>query len=541
LTIFKVEKFSQQYDPRLVKGRMAQQYQTLRLILGDQLNAQHPWFERQDNSVLYVMMELRSETDYAKHHIQKVIGFFAAMRLFARHLKETGHQVHYIPLDHPSNQQRFDANCQSLIQQHGIPSFEYQEPDEYRVDEHLKQFAAQLHEQGISSRVYATAHFFTERHTLKQMFAGKKTYLMETFYRKMRTQYGILMEADGKTPLSGRWNYDAENRKKLPIKQPIPPPPTYYRNVAELLQMLQQQNISTIGQLDDSAHFNWPLTRAESLDLLAHFVKIRLSFFGDYQDAMTPRDWVLFHSRLSFSLNIKLISPKEVIQACIQYWEQHPDRISIATLEGFVRQILGWREYMRGIYWAEMPTYSSLNFFEHSAPLPSWYWTAETKMNCLHHAISQSLDRAYAHHIQRLMVTGSFALLLGVHPDEVDAWYLGIYMDALEWVEMTNTRGMSQYADGGIVGSKPYVGSANYIDKMSDYCTQCHYDKSLRYGHKACPFNSLYWDFYDRHREKLAKNPRIGMMYPILNKMPESELSNIRAQATAYKQNIENL
>ncbi len=308
-----------------------------------------------------------------------------------------------------------------------------------------------------------------------------------------------------------------------------------------MLGMLQQQQLSTIGRLTDSERFNWPLTRAKSLDLLSHFVKFRLSLFGDYQDAMTPRDWVLFHSRLSFSLNIKLISPKEVIEACIQYWTQHQERISIATLEGFVRQILGWREYMRGIYWAEMPNYQSLNFFQHTAPLPSWYWTAETKMNCLHHAISQSLDRAYAHHIQRLMVTGSFALLLGVHPDEVDAWYLGIYMDALEWVEITNTRGMSQYADGGIVGTKPYVGSANYVDKMSDYCAQCHYDKSLRYGHRACPFNSLYWDFYDRHREKLAKNPRIGMMYPILNKMPESELAQIRAQAKMYKQNIENL
>ncbi len=304
---------------------MSQQFHTLRLILGDQLNVRHSWFEQQDQGVLYVLMEVRSETDYVKHHIQKVIGFFMAMRLFGEQLKEAGHQLHYLQLDDPRNQQRFDANCLSLIQQHHIQSFEYQEPDEYRVDEHLKQFVAQLNTRGIRTQVFSTEHFFTERYTLKQMFAGKKTYLMETFYRKMREQQGILMEADGKTPLTGRWNYDAENRKKLPSKIAIPPAPTYYRNVGVMLGMLQQQQLSTIGRLTDSERFNWPLTRAKSLDLLSHFVKFRLSLFGDYQDAMTPRDWVLFHSRLSFSLNIKLISPKEVIEACIQYWTQHQE------------------------------------------------------------------------------------------------------------------------------------------------------------------------------------------------------------------------
>ena len=237
-------------------------------------------------------------------------------------------------------------------------------------------------------------------------------------------------------------------------------------------------------------------------------------------------------------MNVKLLSPLEVVTACVSYWEKHQDTVSIAQLEGFVRQIIGWREYMRGIYWAKMPKYSTMNYFNHEAALPNFFWTGKTKMKCLSHSIGQSLDYAYAHHIQRLMVTGSFSLLLGVHPDEIDKWYLGIYMDAIEWVEITNTRGMSQFADGGIVGTKPYVGSANYINKMGDYCSNCSYDRKKRHGKDACPFNSLYWDFYDRHREKLGKNHRIGMTYRILDKMDSEELVKTLEQADFYKKNV---
>lgn len=523
-----------------ISNDMSERFHTLRLLLGDQLNEQHSWFAQQDSGILYVLMELRSETDYVVHHIQKIVGFFGAMRLFAKTLTQAGHKVHYYLLDDPHNAQSFDQNCLALITQYGIQRFEYQEPDEYRLEVVFNQLAQTLHAHGLTTRVVSSEHFFTERLFLKKMFADKKSYLMEAFYRKMRQMHQIMMEPDGKTPLTGRWNYDAENRKKLPAKHPIPPCPVYHHPVDDIVGMIKQLGIKTIGRLEDGA-FQWPLTRAESLHLLSNFIQHSLPYFGAYQDAMTSRDWLLFHSKLSFSLNIKLISPREVIDACIAYASQHPEHIPIAALEGFVRQILGWREYMRGIYWAEMPAYQTLNFFDHNAPLPSWFWTAETRMNCMHHAIGQSLDHAYAHHIQRLMVTGSFALLLGVHPNEVDAWYLGIYMDAVEWVQITNTRGMSQYADGGIVGTKPYAGSANYIDKMSDYCSQCHYDKSLRYGHKACPFNSLYWDFYDRHSHKLAHNPRIGMMYPMLHKMTEEERAKIKAQADEYKKNIEQL
>jgi deoxyribodipyrimidine photolyase-related protein len=240
-------------------------------------------------------------------------------------------------------------------------------------------------------------------------------------------------------------------------------------------------------------------------------------------------------------LNSKLLSPLEVVNRAVKFWEDNQDRISISQIEGFVRQIIGWREYMRGIYWTKMPDYETLNYLNHHRKLPHWFWTGDTKMNCLKHSIGQSLEYAYAHHIQRLMVIGNFSLLAGIHPDEVDEWYLGIYIDAIQWVEITNTRGMSQYADGGIVGSKPYVSSANYIDKMSHYCGTCFYDKSKKVGYKACPYNSLYWDFYDRNSDKLSKNPRIGMAYVTLNKMQPEQKAEILAQAEIYLNDIENL
>ena len=512
-------------------------YHTLRLILGDQLNAQHSWLQDNDPSILHVLMEILPETQYVQHHVQKICAFFLAMRAFATKLQAAGHQVKYFQLDDRDNQQNFEANCQALIEVHSIQKFEYQLPDEWRLDQLLKSFCQSL---PIRHQVYDSEHFLSTRNELADLFKGKKTYLMESFYRKMREKHQILMEPNGKTPLTGRWNYDAENRKKMPASITVPPTLEQYRDVEDILLMLEKMGVKTMGSIQ-AKRFNWPVTRAESLALLEHFVQIRLRAFGDYQDAMTDRDWLLFHSRLSFSMNVKLVHPREVVDACISYWQKDQKNVPYAALEGFVRQIIGWREYMRGVYWAEMPNFAQLNYFNHQAALPTWYWTGQTKMRCLAQAIGQSLDRAYAHHIQRLMLTGNFALLLGVHPDEVDAWYLGIYIDALEWVEITNTRGMSQFADGGIVGTKPYVSSANYIHKMSDHCGKCHYDKSLRYGPKACPFNALYWDFYDRHTQKLRGNPRIGMAYQVWGKMDAEERGKILAHADWIKTEVDSL
>jgi deoxyribodipyrimidine photolyase-related protein len=294
--------------------------------------------------------------------------------------------------------------------------------------------------------------------------------------------------------------------------------------------MIGSSGIRTIGTVDPES-LVWPLDAWEAKKSLAHFLKHGFRHFGSYQDAMATEHRALFHSRLSFALNTKMLSPQHVVEEAIRYWNRNRNEIGIAQVEGFVRQILGWREYMRGVYWAEMSGFRSMNFFGHQNPLPSYYWSGKTNMRCMAYAIGQSLEDAYAHHIQRLMVTGNFALLAGIHPDQVDAWYLGIYIDALPWVELTNTRGMSQFADGGLVGTKPYVSTANYIDRMSDYCRVCSYDRRRRTGESACPFNSLYWDFYHRHRERLEAIPRIGFVYRTLDRMNEGEKQAVLKQA----------
>lgn len=514
---------------------LSKNFMVLRLILGDQLNHHHTWFQEKNNDILYVMMEMRQETDYVKHHIQKIVGFFSAMRFFAQNLEKQGHHIIYLRLDDVQNKQSLTQNLKWIIEQNSIRQFEYQLPDEYRLDEQLKVFLDTIN---IPSKVYDTEHFLSQRNELGEFFKGKKTFLMENFYRMMRKKYGILM--DGNEPLTGQWNYDADNRKKLPKEHRPPEPLTFSRDISDIYELVQKQGIQTIGNINPKAFF-WPVTREESLQLLDFFVKNCLPNFGTYEDAMAMQYWSIYHSRLSFSLNIKLLSPLEVVEQAVEHWKHNQDKINIAQIEGFVRQIIGWREYMRGIYWHQMPEFQKLNFFEHKIKLPDFFWTARTKMNCMKHAIGQSLHLAYAHHIQRLMIIGNFCLLAGINPDEIDEWYLGIYIDAIEWVEITNTRGMSQYADGGIVGSKPYVSSANYIDKMSDYCSSCFYDKNKKVGQKSCPFNSLYWHFYERNRAKLERNPRIGMAYTLLNKMPDQQRQEMIQQAESYLSKIEEL
>lgn len=508
---------------------------TLRLILGDQLNSQHSWFQEVNDSVTYVLMEIRSETDYATHHIQKIVGFFASMQHFTSELQLQKHQVIYIHLNDNTNLQSFEKNIQLLIEKEQFTHFEYQHPDEYRLDEQLKQFCKTL---SISSSVSDSEHFMSSRNELGDFFNGKKTFLMESFYHMMRKKHHVLM--DGDKPLTGKWNYDGENRKKLPKDHKPTSPLVFQNDVTAIVSEIEKTDIKTIGNLQPK-NFVWPINRKQSLELLDFFVTDCLCLFGSYQDAMTPNEWSLYHARISFSMNVKMISPLEVINRAVLEWENNSETIAYHQLEGFVRQIIGWREYMRGIYWNKMPEYATMNYFNHENSLPEWFWTGKTKMNCLKDAINQSLNYAYAHHIQRLMVTGNFALLAGIHPDEVDAWYLGIYIDAIEWVEITNTRGMSQFADGGIVGTKPYVSSASYIDKMSHYCGSCFYKKSVKTGDKACPFNSLYWNFYDKNEDKLGKNPRIGMMYNVWRKMKPEDKVALLEQADYYLKNIHEL
>jgi deoxyribodipyrimidine photolyase-related protein len=509
---------------------------TLKLILGDQLNLDHSWFKTADTNTIFCLFEMRQETDYVTHHIQKIVGFFAAMRNFAQNLEEAGHTVIYYKINDSQNTQSLTQNILQIIEKHNIENFEYQLPDEYRLDEQLKTFCNQLH---IPFSVANTEHFLSERHTVAQLFEGKKQILMETFYRQMRKQYSILLEPDGK-PIGGKWNYDAENRNKWKGTPIEPKHNAISNNLEGIFEEIKQSGANYFGNIN-AKEFNWPISQEQANIILDYFIKHSLPYFGQFQDAMSQKAQLLFHSRLSFALNIKLISPLYVVQKCIEAWLAKPALISLPQIEGFVRQIIGWREYMRGIYWWKMPEYETLNYFNHQTKLPEYFWTGKTNMNCVKNAVQNSLDNAYAHHIQRLMVTGNFTLLAGIDPSEVDNWYLGIYIDAIQWVEITNTRGMSQFADGGIVGSKPYVSSANYIDKMSDYCGNCHYDKKLKYGKNACPFNSLYWHFYERNRPLLEKNNRIGMMYNVLNRMAADEKQKTLAQADYYLNHLEEL
>ena len=506
---------------------------TLRLILGDQLNSQHSWFTKTNPDVTYLMLEMRQETDYVTHHIQKVLGFFLSMRQFAQELQEKGHQFIYLTLDDPQNQQSLATQIKTLVTKEGFNRFEYLLPDEYRLDQQLKECCNDL---GIPCQAVDTEHFLSDREFLTNFFKGKKTYLMESFYREMRRKYQILME--GNQPITGQWNYDQDNRQALKDKSLILPARLHPKQVGPILDMLERSGVKMLGTVDPES-FHWPTSRQESLELLTHFCEHLLVHFGSYQDALTTWDPYLFHSRLSFSLNSKLITPLEVVQTVEAYWFTHQDQIGIAQVEGFIRQIIGWREYMRGIYWAIMPDFAQLNYFGHERKLPNWFWSGKTNMNCLSQSIKQSLDLAYAHHIQRLMVTGNFALLAGIDPDEVDRWYLGIYIDAIEWVEITNTRGMSQFADGGIVGTKPYVSSANCIKKQGNYCSTCVYQADKKTGEGSCPFNSLYWHFHARNRALLEKNPRIGMVYRTWDKMGNKQ--ELIDQADYYLERLEEL
>ena len=511
---------------------------TLRLILGDQLHRMHSWFKDVDPDVIYVMMEVRSETDYVTHHIQKVVGIFTAMRSFAQHLRGQGHTVCYIKINDEDNRQSLDANIKELVSQGGYQHVEYIEPDEWRVDAVLASLSDEL---GVHVSAVPSEHFYTDRTELTRFFEGKKTTIMESFYRMMRKKHNVLMQ--GGEPVGGRWNYDVENRKKWKGEPAIPAPSNIEQDVREIVDDLRTSGIATIGELNTTS-FSWPTTYEQARHQLDWFIEHALPHFGNYQDAMVAGEdnaWSLFHSRLSFALNIKLITPQEVVDEVVAAYHRDPHRYPISAVEGFVRQILGWREFVRGLYWREMPGYASKNFFAHDRPLPKWYWTGETKMNCMRHAVSQSLNHAYAHHIHRLMVTGSFALMCGCDPDEVDKWYLGIYIDAFEWVEITNTRGMSQMADGGTVGTKPYVSSANYINKMSNYCGDCSYDHKKRSGEGACPLNSLYWHFHHRQRDKLEKNHRIGMVYRTLDRMKEEDRTSMFEHAEWVLENVDDL
>ncbi len=512
-------------------------FHTLRLILGDQLNRQHSWYQQQDDGILYLIAELHQEANYVTHHVQKLCAFFAAMQAFASSLRSDKHQVIYLTLDDTAAHSSLPELLKALCQEHDVQHVEYQQPDEYRL-------AQQLQSLDIGARISCcdTEHFLLPQADIAKYINAGKHNRMESFYRKMRLRFDVLM--DGKQPQGERWNFDGENRQKLKPAdlEQVPQPLLFANPVDSILQRIEKHQIASLGSTVEQ--LLWPVNEQQSLQLLEFFCQHCLPNFGRFQDAMTGQGenrWSLYHSRISFALNSKILHPMQVIEAALSRFNEPESPVDLAQIEGFIRQILGWREYVRAVYWANMPHYAERNALDAKRDLPDYFWTGKTKMSCMKQAIDQSLDYAYAHHIQRLMVTGNFAMLAGIDPAQVDKWYLGIYIDAVEWVEMPNTRGMSQFADGGLIATKPYAASGSYINKMSDYCKDCHYSVKERYTDKACPFNSLYWHFMQRHSDKFSNNPRTAMAYRSWDKMDSEVKKALLTRADYYLQNIESL
>lgn len=512
---------------------------TLRWIFGDQLNARHTWYADTCEQTLYIIAELPQEVNYVRHHAQKACAFFLAMEAFSNSLQSRGHKVLHLTLDESAKFESLQQLIEAIISRTGCSSFEYQRPDEYRLLNQLQELANRV---SVTVKEVDSEHFLVPFEELPRYFKPNSSVRMEMFYRKMRKRFNILMTDDG--PLGERWNFDKENQKSFSKSSlsEIPAPLVFNNDARAAIARLEKHKIETIGEADEN--LLWPIDRAQSLQLLEYFCKFGLSRFGLYQDAMTANSeyqWSLYHSRLSFSLNTKMLQPMEVIQTAVESFENSNGEINLAQVEGFVRQILGWREYVRGMYWSNMPDYSTANSLNANRPLPGWFWSGSTRMNCVKKSIQQTMTYSYAHHIQRLMITGNFSLLAGLAPNEVDEWYLGVYVDAIEWVELPNTRGMALFADGGLVASKPYAASGNYINKMSDYCKGCAYNVKERITEDACPFNALYWHFIDRNKDRFSSNPRMAFPYSTWRKYSSQEQANIIAKSEQLLADLESL
>jgi deoxyribodipyrimidine photolyase-related protein len=500
------------------------------LVLGDQLNEDASAFDGFDVSRDAVWMaEVPGEAEHVKSHKARIVLFLSAMRHFRDRLRSRGITVHYRNLEDPQNEGSLTAELKAAMQRLEPRRLIVTKPGEWRVEQSLKRVA------GDRMEIRSDRHFLCSAEAFSAHARGRKQLRMEFFYREMRRRTGVLM--DGNKPAGGKWNYDPLNRgafgREGPGNLPLPlsfEPDALTRKV---LRIVGRRFTDHPGSLD---HFDWPVTPGQARDALDDFIAHRLAGFGDFQDAMWTGEPFLHHALLSSSLNLKLIDPRRVLKAAEGAFAK--GRAPLPAVEGFIRQILGWREYVRGIYWRHMPGYLELNALGAGARLPAFYWTADTEMHCLREAIGQTLEHGYAHHIQRLMVTGLFALLLGVDPHEVHEWYLAMYVDAVEWVELPNTLGMSQFADGGIMASKPYAATGKYIHRMSNYCTDCCFrpDRALNDG--ACPFTTLYWDFLLRHERSLKKIPRMRLQLRNAAAKDQEERRSLRRGAEAIRKRI---
>ncbi|WP_309627361.1 cryptochrome/photolyase family protein [Brevundimonas sp.] len=501
---------------------------TLRLVLGDQLSDGLSALTDLDPACdLVLMAEVREEATYVRHHKQKIALIFAAMRSFALRLEGRGVTVRYVRIDDPANTHSIVGELHRALDEQPMGSVTITECGEWRLAEALVAFAGVAR---VPVDVREDSRFICTHDRFRRWASGKSQLRMEFFYREMRRETGLLL--DGAQPVGSKWNYDAENRRKLtkgmrPPKRLRTPPDAVARGaVADVARLFPDH----FGDLDA---FGWPTTTEQAETVLADFLANVLPGFGDWQDAMARGEPWMWHGLISTSINLGLLDPLAVCRrAEIEY---RAGRAPLNAVEGFIRQILGWREFVRGIYWLKMPDYARRNFLDADRTLPWFYWSGETDMACVADVVSMTRSHAYAHHIQRLMVTGNLAMLLGVHPDEIDDWYLVVYADAYEWVEMPNTRGMATFADGGIMGSKPYAASGAYIDRMSDYCGSCRYDVKAKAGENACPFNRLYWGFLERNQHRLRDNIRLAMPYRTLENFGPERRAQVLAEAEAAR------
>jgi deoxyribodipyrimidine photolyase-related protein len=499
----------------------------LLFILGDQLTHDvSALADLNPETDVVLMVEVAEETTYVRHHKQKITLILSAMRHFAEELREKRVRVDYVALDDSANTGSFTGELMRAVSRHMPDCIVLTEASEWRVLEMMKNWRETL---DCAIEIREDDRFFASHDRFKRWAEERKSLRMEFFYREMRRETGLLVQDD--EPVGGQWNFDHDNRKSLPKGMSSPhrlrfQPDAITRDVMALVATHFQDHF---GDLDA---FEWPVTRADALVALDHFVVECLPRFGDYQDAMKSGNPFLFHALISPCLNIGLLTAREVCFRAEAAYQS--GKAPLNAVEGFIRQVLGWREYVRGIYWHWMPGYAETNALGAKRPLPWFYWSGETSLNCIAQVVKDTRQHAYAHHIQRLMVTGNFALLAGIHPKAIEEWYLAVYADAFDWVELPNVHGMVMFADGGLLASKPYAASGAYIDRMSDYCTGCDYDPKIKIGPKACPFNLLYWNFMIENRDALAKNPRMAMPYRTLDKMAKDRKDQLRLEAQMF-------
>lgn len=502
---------------------------TLYLVLGDQLDRESPILGRirkSDDAVL--MMEVARESEHPVSHIQRTVMFLSAMRHHALWLRNQGLRVEYVRLDDEDNTQSFESEIQRAITRLQADNVAVVQPGDHRVQNEIESACDSA---GVDLEILEDTHFLTTHEQFGEWASGRKSLVMEYFYRAQRKRLGVLLTEDGE-PVGGEWNYDRENRESF--KGPPRPsdPPRFEMDVItrEVADMVGKKLPNLPGTIDT---FNWPVTREQALQCLDAFIEDRLRKFGPYEDAMWTNQRTLYHSRLSPAINLHLLSPRECVDRALEAYEKGHAKIN--SVEGFVRQLIGWREFIRGVYFLEGDEYADRNALGMEGELPGLYWDAETDMACMRDCVGSVVEDAYAHHIPRLMVMGNFAMLAGVRPKEVSDWYLGMYADGVEWATAPNVVGMAMHADGGVVGTKPYAASGKYISRMSNYCENCPHDINQRTGEDACPFNTLYWDFLIRYEETFRGNHRMAMMMKNVERLKKDERTEITVSATKLR------